>query len=164
MGRLKTGLGGLLLAGVWLVSPGWADHHERPSPDHDAPEEDASQPMPPLDLAYLNIRLSTRLVEPPAEAIRQVVPLPGIRAARPRIGPSPRAAILEDDARRRAIILRAGDRDDMPLEALVLTDLDLRPHLPTLTRCTDERGCATDRRPGVGGLSCVAMCLIETLR
>lgn len=161
---LRTTLLALVVAGAWVVPAGQASVAGPPASDQTQVAEEADQPAPDVDLAYLNIRLSTRAVEPPAAAIRSVVPLTDIRVARPRIGPPPRAAILEDDQRRRAIILRVGDREDLPVEALVLTDLDLESHLPALTRCTQLRGCATDRRPGVGGLSCVAMCLVETLR
>ena len=112
----------------------------------------------------LNVRLSSRGIHPPKELIKHIIPLKGIHAARPRVGPPPRAAILEDDERRRVAILSTEDTG--MITTYVLEDLDLEPHLPKVAQCTQARHCAEDRMATMGGLGCVAICMkdvIETL-
>lgn len=131
----------------------------------DAPGDHAPA-SPPPDLSSLNIRLSARPIRPPAEEVKKVVVLQGIRAARPRVGEPTRSVILEDDARQRVVILSTGEHgpDDGSIRAYLLADLDLESRLPSLTACTVERRCAEDRTPGTGGLGCIAFCLVETVR
>ncbi len=121
------------------------------------------------DLSSLNVRLSSRAIHPPDELVKKVVVLEGIRAAKPLTGEPTMAAILEDDARHRVIVLsaapdngdnKAGDQ----IRAYLLQDLDLESRLPQLTACSHHRRCAEDRTPGVGGLGCIAFCLVEALR
>lgn len=134
-----------------------------PEPSHalDGPGEARE----PLDLLSLNIRLSSKAIRPPGDLVKKVVVLQGIRVARPLTGDPTRAAILEDDTRRRVLVLSAPqDNTDEQILAYVLDDLDLEDRLPQLTACSNRRQCATDRTPGVGGLGCVAFCLVETLR
>ena len=123
------------------------------------------------DLSSLNIRLSSRAIRPPDEVVKKVVSLEGIRVARPMTGEPTRAVILEDDARQRVIVLSlAPDQADQSgsgegrIQAYLLADINLESRLPQLTACSNQRRCAEDRTPGVGGLGCVAFCLVETLR
>jgi hypothetical protein len=109
----------------------------------------------------LNVRLSSRPIRPPQEVIKQVIPFDGIRAARPRVGPPPLAAIIEDDQRRRIVILSTEERG--LLVAYVLENLDLKPYLSEVTRCTQEHHCEEDRMAITGGLGCVAICVKNVL-
>ena len=120
----------------------------------------------PVDLSTLNVRLSSKPVQPPEELVKRTVLLPGLRGARPLYGEPTRAAILEDDARRRVLILSVGGRDGGtgPLRAHLLHEFDLESYLPGVTACATTRRCAFDRTPTTGGLACVAMCLVEALR
>lgn len=113
------------------------------------------------NLASLNIRLSHRPVQPPKSMIKKTLELPDVRAARVRIGPSPQAAILEDDDHNRVIILSS--QEDGRIVANLLVDLNLKPVLTPLIHCTQERQCAYDRMPVTGGLGCIAICLQKFL-
>ena len=112
-------------------------------------------------MTSLNIRLSHRPITPPADLVKQTLPLPNIRAARSLIAPSPKAAILEDDHHQRVLVLST--RENGELEAQLLDDLDLSPKIPFITACAHERECAYDRRPITGGLGCVAICVQQAL-
>lgn len=121
------------------------------------------------DLSSLNVRLSSRAIDPPAELVKKVVVLEGIRTARPLTGEPTLAAILEDDSRHRVIVLsippdNGDNKTDGQIRAYLLLDLDLESRLPQLTACNRHRHCTEDRTPGVGGLGCVAFCLVEALR
>ncbi len=131
----------------------------------DASEEGA-EIGEPLDLSGLNVRLSTRPIRPPAGLVKRTVVLPGVRGARPLYGEPTRAAILEDDARRRVLILFTDGQDGAAgqVSAYLLRDFDLERYLPAVTACSGARRCAFDRAPATGGLACVAMCLVEALR
>lgn len=137
---------------------------------HGATSEEASGQRAeigePLDLSGLNVRLSTRPIRPPAGLVKRTVVLPGVRGARPLYGEPTRAAILEDDARRRVLILFTDGQDDATgqVRAYLLRDFDLERYLPAVTACSGARRCAFDRAPATGGLACVAMCLVEALR
>lgn len=109
----------------------------------------------------LNVRLSSRAIHPPKELIKQVIPLQGIKAARPRVGPPPQSAILEDDQRRRVIILST--EDSGMITAYVLENLDIEPHVPDVIQCTRQRHCAEDRTAIMGGLGCIAICVKDVL-
>ena len=114
-----------------------------------------------LDLTSLNVRLSQRSIQPPKHLVTAVVELPHVQAARAKIAPSPKSAILEDDHHHRALILSV--LDDGRLQAHVLDDLDFARHVPFVTACAENRGCAFDRRPITGGLGCVAICIQQAL-
>lgn len=114
-----------------------------------------------LDLTSLNVRLSQRSIQPPKHLVTAVVELPHVQAARAKIAPSPKSAILEDDNHNRALILSV--LDDGRLQAHVLDDLDFARHVPFVTACAENRGCAFDRRPITGGLGCVAICIQRAL-
>ncbi len=122
----------------------------------DAPSADVP------DLTSLNVRLSQQAIHPPNDVVHEVVTLPpAIRAARAKIAPSPKAAVLEDDHHHRVLVLSA--LDDGRLRAHVLEPLDFTPTIPLITACADARGCAYDRRPVTGGLGCVAICIRQAL-
>lgn len=114
-----------------------------------------------LDLTSLNIRLSQRAIHPPKHLVKAVVELPHVQAARAKIAPSPKSAVLEDDNHNRALILSVLDDDH--LQAHVLDDFDFARHVPFVTACAKNRGCAFDRRPITGGLGCVAICIQQSL-
>ena len=109
----------------------------------------------------LNVRLSSRTIRPPINLIKEIIPLKGIQAARPRVGPPPQAAIIEDDQRRRLVILST--EDSGLITAYVLEDLDLKPHLTEVARCAQEHHCGEDRMALTGGLGCVAICVKNVL-
>ena len=109
----------------------------------------------------LNVRLSSRPIHPPQKLIKEVIPLKGIRAARPRVGPPPQAAIIEDDQRRRIVILSTEETG--LIVAYVLEDLDLKPHISEVALCAQEHHCGEDRMAVTGGLGCVAICVKNTL-
>ena len=116
-----------------------------------------------LDLtsSTLNIRLSQRAIHPPKHLVKEVVALPNVQAARAKIAPSPKSAVLEDDNHNRVLILSV--LDDGRLQAHVLDNLDFAQHVPFVTACAENRGCAFDRRPITGGLGCVAICIQQSL-
>ena len=109
----------------------------------------------------LNVRLSSNVIHPPKKLVKHVVPLHGIRAARPRVGPPPQSAILEDDQRTRVVILSTDDKGI--ITAYVMDDLDIKPHMPKVLDCTQRNHCAEDRMAVTGGLACVAICLKNVL-
>ena len=115
----------------------------------------------PGESSGLNIRLSQRAIHPPKPLVKEVVDLPHVQAARARIAPSPKSAILEDDHHTRVLILSM--LEDGRLQAQVLADLDFAQHVPFVTACAEHRGCAYDRGPITGGLGCVAICIQQAL-
>lgn len=120
----------------------------------------------PPDLSGLNVRLSNRPIHPPDGLVKRTVVLPGVRGARPLYGEPTRAAILEDDRRRRVLILFTDGPEGAagPVHAHLLHDFDLERYLPAVIACAGARQCEFDRTPATGGLACVAMCLVEALR
>ncbi len=113
------------------------------------------------NLTSLNIRLSQRPISPPKDLVKATVALTNVQAARMRVGPSPQAAILEDDHHQRVVILST--MEEGHIRAQVLTDLDLSPRIPFITACAHDRECAYDRRPVTGGLGCIAICVQQSL-
>lgn len=114
-----------------------------------------------LDLTSLNVRLSQRTIHPPKHLVKAIVELPHVQAARAKIAPSPKSAVLEDDNHNRALILSV--LEDGSLQAHVLDDFEFAQHVPFVTSCAESRGCAFDRRPITGGLGCVAICIQQAL-
>ncbi len=137
-------------------------HGAEPAAPGVAQDEHSEKP----DLSSLNVRLSTRPIHPPDDVIKRTVPLPGLRPTRPMFGEPTRAAILEDDARRRVLILSAaGERSPgSSIQVYLLYEFELERYLPRTMACAGNRRCAQDRTPGTGGLACVAVCLVEALR
>ena len=129
-------------------------------PDETWAQADAPDPGVP-DLTSLNVRLSHRTIHAPRRVVKEIVALPNVHAARSKIAPSPRAAILEDDHHNRVLILSASE--DGALQAQVLVDVDVAATIPFITACAEHRRCAYDRRPMTGGLGCVAICIRQAL-
>lgn len=115
----------------------------------------------PPDFSSLNIRLSQRPISPPEDLVKATVTLADVQAARMMVGPSPQAAILEDDHHQRVMILST--QDDGHIRAQLLTEFDLAPRIPFITACAQDRECAYDRRPVTGGLGCIAICVQQSL-
>lgn len=129
-------------------------------PDETWAQADAPDPGVP-DLTSLNVRLSHRTIQAPRRFVKAIMALPDVHAARSKIAPSPRAAILEDDHHNRVLILSASE--DGTLQAQVLVDVDVAATIPFITACAEHRRCAHDRRPMTGGLGCVALCIRQAL-
>ena len=129
----------------------------------DAPARDGLDALAtePGESSGLNVRLSQRAIHPPKSLVKEVVDLPHVQAARARIAPSPKSAILEDDHHTRVLVLSM--LEDGRLQAQVLADLDFAQHVPFVTACAEYRGCAYDRRSITGGLGCVAICIQQAL-
>src|SRR5207244_13184606 len=88
-----------------------------------------------LDPLQLNIRLSPTSLHPPSHLIKQQWTLDGYRLG--RLGPqAPQAVIIEDDARRRLLILSATDEG----QVLVYQVGDLP--VDVSTRLRPALGCA----------------------
>ena len=142
-----------------------APHASYGAESQDPPRPHAEQEARP-DLSALNVRLSTRPIRPPEDDIARTVVLHGVGPVRPLFGEPTRAAILEDDARRRAVVLSTlpDASSDASVRAYLLYDFELERYLPRTMACAGQRRCAQDRTPGVGGLACVAVCMVEALR
>ena len=158
----------VVLAGVLLSLchvDSWgprASHGAEPGPDRAAEAWESAVP----DLSALNVRLSAQPIHPPDELVTRTITLHGLRGARPLFGAPARAAILEDDSRRRVVVLSSDGsepgRDS--IQAYLLYDFELERYLPDTAACASQRGCAHDRTPGTGGLGCIAMCLVDAMR
>ena len=110
-----------------------------------------------VNIRSLNIRLSQKPIEIPKNMVTQTVDFPDIQIPQTLITPSPQAAILEDDYRHRVIVLSV--LENGKVQAKLLKDLDLQSKIPFVVTCTKERECAYDRRPIMGGLGCMAICI-----
>ena len=126
-----------------------------------AHKEDETLSLTEKTSLSLNVRLSSRTIQPPKELIKEVIQLKGIRAARPRVGPPPQSAIIEDDKRRRYVILSLDELGNVI--AYVLEDLDLKANLSKISICTQEHHCEEDRMAVTGGLGCIAVCVKDAL-
>ena len=113
------------------------------------------------NLTSLNVRMSHQEIQAPQALVKESMDLPKVRAARSKIAPSPKAAILEDDNHNRVLILSASEEGQVHAE--VLEDLDFSTKIPFIRACTNQRGCAFDRQPVTGGLACVAICVRQAL-
>ncbi|MDT7042096.1 hypothetical protein [Candidatus Nitronereus thalassa] len=113
------------------------------------------------NLTSLNVRMSHQAIEAPEGLVKESMDLPGVRAARSMIAPTPKAAILEDDNHHRVVILSASEEGQ--IHAQVLEDLDFSQKIPFIAACADQRGCAFNRQPVTGGLACVAICVQQAL-
>ena len=150
---------GLTLMYGFLFSGQWAIANQLSAPAESFNDSTQSKKGP--NLTSLNIRLSTRAIHPPDKVVHNHFTLPNVRAAQSMIAPSPQAAILEDDHRQRVAILTIDSYNQVTVH--VLHDIDLQATIPSIVQCTEERQCAVDRRPMVGGLGCVAVCLPASL-
>ena len=118
------------------------------------------EPQTP-NLTSLNIRMSHQAIQAPKILMKDNLDLPEIRAARSKIAPSPKSAILEDDNHNRVLILSVSEEGQV--HAQILENLDFSSKIPFITACTSQRSCAFDRQPVTGGLACVAICVQQAL-
>jgi hypothetical protein len=116
-----------------------------------------------FDPLLLNIRMSPGALHPPADMIKQQWTLDGYRLG--RLGSqAPRAAIIEDDARRRLLILSAADDGTILVYRLGDLPVDVAQQLPRTLTCSRARQCQNQRNDPAGELGCLALCLLEHLR
>jgi hypothetical protein len=119
--------------------------------------------QPAFDPLLLNIRMSPSALHPPADMIKQQWTLDGYRLG--RIGPqAPRAAIIEDDARQRLLVLSAADDGTVLVYRLGDVPVDVAKQLPRTLTCSRARQCQHSRSDPAGELGCLALCLLEHLR
>jgi hypothetical protein len=116
-----------------------------------------------FDPLLLNIRMSPGALHPPADMIKQQWTLDGYRLG--RLGSqAPRAAIIEDDARQRLLILSAADDGTVSVYRLGDLPVDVARQLPRTLTCSRARRCQNQRNDPAGELGCLALCLLEHLR
>jgi hypothetical protein len=116
-----------------------------------------------FDPLLLNIRMSPRALHPPADMVKQQWTLDGYRLG--RLGPqAPRAAIIENDARQRLLILSAAADGTVLVYRLGDLPVDVAARLPQALACSRARQCQHNRSDPAGELGCLALCLLEHLR
>jgi hypothetical protein len=117
---------------------------------------------PVFDPLLLNIRMSSIALHPPAELVKQRWTLDGYRLG--RLGPqAPRAAIIEDDARQRLLILSSTDEGTVLVYRMGELPVDVAQRLPRALACSRTRHCQNQRNDPAGELGCLALCLLEHL-
>ena len=115
-----------------------------------------------FDPLLLNIRMSPSALHPPADMIKQQWTLDGYRLG--RLGPqAPQAAIIEDDARRRLLILSAGTDGTVQVYRVGDLPVNVARQLPRALACSRVRQCQNSRHDPAGELGCLALCLLEHL-
>jgi len=115
-----------------------------------------------FDPLQLNIRLSPTALRPPSHLIKQQWSLDGYRLG--RLGPqAPQAAIIEDDARRRLLILSATDEGRVLVYQVGDLPVDIATRLRPALVCVRTRQCQNQRMDPAGELGCLALCLLEHL-
>lgn len=115
-----------------------------------------------FDPLLLNIRMSPRALHPPADMIKQQWKLEGYRLG--RLGSqTPQAAIIEDDARRRLLILSADNDGGVLVYRVGDLPVDVAKQLPRTLTCSRARQCQNNRSDPAGELGCLALCLLEHL-
>jgi hypothetical protein len=116
-----------------------------------------------FDPLLLNVRMSSGALHPPADMIKQQWKLDGYRLG--RLGSqAPRAAIIEDDARRRLLILSADDDGTVSVYRVGDLPVDVAKQLSRTITCGRARQCRNNRHDPAGELGCLALCLLEHLR
>ena len=116
-----------------------------------------------FDPLLLNIRMSPSALHPPADMIKQQWTLGGYRLG--RLGSqAPRAAIIEDDARQRLLILSAAADGAVLVYRVGDLPVDVAKQLPRTLTCSRARQCPNNRSDPAGELGCLALCLLEHLR
>ncbi|HEV8242808.1 MAG TPA: hypothetical protein VGQ07_02345 [Nitrospirales bacterium] len=117
---------------------------------------------PVFDPLLLNIRMSSSALHPPAELVKQRWTLEGYRLG--RLGPqAPRAAIIEDDARQRLLILSSTDEGTVLVYRMGDLPVDVARRLPQALACSRTRQCQNKRNDPAGELGCLSLCLLEHL-
>jgi hypothetical protein len=115
-----------------------------------------------FDPLQLNIRLSPTPLHPPSHLIKQQWMLDGYRLG--RLGPqAPQAVIIEDDARRRLLILSATDEGRVLVYQIGDLPVDVAARLGPALVCVRTRQCQNHRMDPAGELGCLALCLLEHL-
>lgn len=115
-----------------------------------------------FDPLLLNIRMSPSALHPPADMIKQQWKLDGYRLG--RLGPqAPQAAIIEDDARRRLLVLSAATDGTVLVYRVGDLPVDVAQQLPRTLACSRARQCQSNRSDPAGELGCLALCLLEHL-
>ena len=115
-----------------------------------------------FDPLLLNIRMSPSALHPPADMIKQQWTLDGYRIG--RLGPqTPRAAIIENDARQRLLILSAAADGTVLVYRVGDLPVDVAKQLPRMLTCSRTRQCQNQRNDPAGELGCLALCLLEHL-
>ena len=124
------------------------------------------QPFDPpgaFDPKLLNIRMNLGSLHPPAEIVKEVWTLDGYRLG--RLGPqSPRSAIIDDDTRRRFLILSATDEGAVLVYRVGDLPVDIALRLRPTTNCARNRQCQNRRMDPAGELGCLTLCLLENLQ
>ena len=116
----------------------------------------------PFDPLLLNIRMSPSMLHPPADLVKRRWALEGYRLG--RLGPqAPRAAIIEDDARQRLLILSATDEGTVLVYRMGDLPVNVAQRLPQTLACSRTRQCQNQRNDPAGELGCLALCLLEHL-
>ena len=122
----------------------------------------APDPKASFDPLRLNIRLSPTALHPPSHLIKQQWMLDGYRLG--RLGPqAPQAVIIEDDARRRLLILSATDEGRVLVYQVGDLPVDVATRLRPALVCVHTRQCQNHRMDPAGELGCLALCLLEHL-
>ncbi len=115
-----------------------------------------------FDPLQLNIRLSPTALHPPSHLIKQQWVLDGYRLG--RLGPqAPQAVIIEDDARRRLLILSATGDGRVLVYQVGDLPVDVAARLHPALVCVRTRQCQNQRMDPAGELGCLALCLLEHL-
>ncbi len=116
----------------------------------------------PFNPLQLNVRMSASPLHPPAGMIKQQWSLDGYRLG--HLGAqSPRAAIIEDDARQRLLILSAADDGTVLVYRVGELPVDVAKRLAPTLACGQNRQCPNRRNDPAGELGCLAVCLLEHL-
>lgn len=117
---------------------------------------------PVFDPLLLNIRMSSTALHPPADLVKQRWTLDGYRLG--RLGPqAPRAAIIEDDAHQRLLILSSTDEGTVLVYRMGDLPVNVAQRLPRVLACSRTRHCQNQRNDPAGELGCLAICLLEHL-
>src|SRR5712691_6563882 len=115
-----------------------------------------------FDPLQLNIPLSSTALHPPSHLIKQQWMLDGYRLG--RLGPqAPQAVIIEDDARRRLLIISATDEGRVLVYQVGDLPVDVAARLRPALVCVRTRQCQNQRMDPAGELGCLALCLLEHL-
>ena len=115
-----------------------------------------------FDPLQLNLRLSPTALRPPSDMIKQQWTLDGYRLG--RLGPqAPQAVVIEDDARRRLLILSATEEGQVLIYQVGDLPVDVAARLRPALVCMRTRQCQNQRMDPAGELGCLALCLLEHL-
>jgi hypothetical protein len=130
-------------------------------------DDPGKDPFPGLSTTFdpllLNIRMSARPLRPPPETIKQSWTLEGYRLG--QLGAqAPRAAIIDDEARRRFLILSASEDGSVEVYRVSDMPIDVAPLLRPAADRARARQCQNRRMDPAGELGCLALCLLESLK